>query len=231
MPRPKRIILPNTPHHIMQRGHNREAVFYGEDDFEYYKPNLIEFKEKTGCKIYAYCLMTNHVHLVIDPGGEPLALSKLMKGLAGRQTRYINKIARRSGSLWEGRFKCSIVSSHEYLLSCCRYIDLNPLRAGMVQKPEDYSWSSFRCKAQGIKDPVVDFDPCYSALGNSSLARQAAYYEFCVKTIPDGELELIRCAIQRNQLTGTEKYRRKLAEAFGIKISNKGRGRPKKLKK
>ena len=101
MPRQGRIILPNTPHHIRQRGHNRDVIFNGDEDFEYYKTNLLEFKEKTGCKVYAYCLMTNHIHLIIDPGKNPQALSQFMKGVAGRQTRYINKTAKRSGSLWE----------------------------------------------------------------------------------------------------------------------------------
>lgn len=231
MPRRARIILPHTPHHIMQRGHNRDVVFYGDDDFEYYKTNLIEFKEKTGCEIHAYCLMTNHVHLIINPGKNPQSLSKFMKGMAGRQTRYTNRIARRSGSLWEGRFKSSIISTHEYLLSCSRYIELNPLRAGMVENPEDYPWSSYRCKAKGINDPVIDFDVCYKALGDTEQARLFAYREFAVKTIPDEELKLIRNAIQRNQLTGTKSFRERLVKKFGIRISNKGRGRPKKLKK
>nr|WP_300464572.1 transposase [Desulfobacula sp.] len=101
----------------MRRGHNRDTVFNGDDDFEYHKTNRIEFKEKTECKIYAYCLMTNHVQIIIDPGKDPAALSQFMKGVAGRQTRYINKTAKPSGSLWEGRFKSSIISTHEYLLS------------------------------------------------------------------------------------------------------------------
>ena len=135
MPRPLRILLPNTPHHIVQRGHNRQTVFVGDDDYNSYRDNLIHFKKGFGGKIYAYCLMTNHVHLVIDPGDDPESLSKLMKRVAGRQTRYANKFEGRSGSLWEGRFKSSIISTAEYLTACCRYIELNPLRAGMVAAP------------------------------------------------------------------------------------------------
>lgn len=206
-------------------------VFNGDDDFEYYKANLIEFKEKTGCKIYAYCLMTNHIHLIIDPGNNPQALSLLMKGVAGRQTRYINKTAKRSGSLWEGRFKSCIISTHEYLLSCSRYIDLNPLRASMLDSPEEYPWSSYLCKAMGQYDPVIDFDICYKALGDDAEARQAAYRHYTVKTIPEEEFKLIGNAIQRNQLTGTGAFRDAVKRKFGIKMSDEGRGRPKKPKK
>ena len=228
MPRQARIILPNTPHHIRQRGHNRDAVFHGDDDFEYYKTNLLEFKKMTRCKIYAYCLMTNHIHLILDPGENPEALSQFMKGVAGRQTRYFNKMAKRSGSLWEGRFKSSIIETDEYLLSCCRYIDLNPLRAGVVESPEEYPWSSYQCKAMGKHDPVVDVDICYKALGNDAIERQTAYRKFTVETIPDEELRLIRGAVQRSQLTGTDIFRKRIKQKFGINISDKRRGRPKK---
>jgi putative transposase len=127
MPRQARVILPNTPHHIMQRGHNRQIVFASEDDFEYYRENLILFKKEFGCKIYSYCLMTNHVHLIINPGNNAESLSLLMKRVAARQTRYTNKLERRSGSLWDGRYKSSIISSKEYLLACCRYIEFKTL--------------------------------------------------------------------------------------------------------
>jgi len=101
MPRSSRIVLPNTPHHIVQRGHNRQTVFVGADDFNYYRENLEYFKREFGCKIYAYCLMTNHVHLIVDPGNNTAALALLMKRVAGRQTRYVNKLEKRTGSLWK----------------------------------------------------------------------------------------------------------------------------------
>ncbi len=207
MPRQARITLSNTPHHIMQRGHNRQVVFASDDDFEYYRENLILFKREFGCRIYAYCLMTNHVHLIVDPGDNPESLSLLMKRVAGRQTRYINKLERRSGSLWEGRFKSSIVSTKEYLLSCSRYIELNPVRAGMVENPLKYQWSSFSKKTNGVSDPVVDYDQIYKALGNSAADRRKAYQKYVFETIPEEELKLIRDSIQRNQVTGGNRFR------------------------
>jgi putative transposase len=192
MPRSARIILHNAPHHIVQRGHNRQTVFASDADYNYYRDNLVEFKQEFNCKIYAYCLMTNHVHLVIDPGEKPEALSMLMKRVAGRQTRYVNKLEKRTGSLWEGRFKSSIISSREYLPACCRYIELNPLRAGMVNHPFEYRWSSYAAKVGGQKDPVVDLHASYFSMGNSADERQKAYAEYVLETVPEYEIKLIR---------------------------------------
>ena len=146
MPRTSRIVVMGYPHHIIQRGHNRQVVFASEEDYQYYVDNLCEWKEKLGCKVYAYCLMTNHVHLIVDPGEDGGNLARLMKRLAGRQTRYLNKLEKRTGSLWVGRFKSSTISTNEYLLACCRYVELNPVRAGIVADPIDYRWSSYGSK-------------------------------------------------------------------------------------
>ena len=119
MPRSARVVIANQPHHIIQRGHNRQGVFAQDEDYVYYSDTLAEWKEKLGCKIYAYCLMTNHVHLVINPGKDSANLALLMKRLAGRYTRYSNKKEKRTGTVWEGRYKSSPVSRGEYLLACC----------------------------------------------------------------------------------------------------------------
>ena len=121
MLRSAKIILPQATHHIMQRGHSRQTVFVSDDDCNYYRETLVEFKHEYNCRIYAYCLMTSHVHLRVDPGDKRELLSLLMKPVAGRRARYTNKIEKRTGSLWEGRFKSSIVSTEEYLPACCRY--------------------------------------------------------------------------------------------------------------
>ena len=131
-------MVPNTPHHIVQRGHNKQVVFVSDDDYQYYLENLFEWKAQLNCKVYAWCLMTNHIHLVINPGDEVDNLGKLMKRLAGKQTRYVNRLERRSGSLCEGRYKSSPIETDTYLLACCRYVELNPVRAKMVEKPEEY---------------------------------------------------------------------------------------------
>jgi len=152
MPRKARIVVPKTPHHIRQRGHNRQTVFAHDEDYQYDLENLFEWKKEFDCRVYAWCLMTNHVHLIIQPGGSTEGLSQLMKRLAGRQTRYVNRLEQRTGSLWEGRFKSSPIETDTYLLACCRYIELNPVRARMVVRPEDYLWSSYRMKT-GLQEP------------------------------------------------------------------------------
>lgn len=230
MPRSARIILPHTPHHIVQRGHNRQTVFVSDDDYNYYRENLIEFKREFNCRIYAYCLMTNHVHLIIDPGDNPEMLSQLMKRVAGRQTRYVNRLEKRTGSLWEGRFKSSIVSTSEYLPACCRYIELNPVRASVAVNPADYKWSSFNCLAHGKSDLVVDQRPCYKSLGKNGPERQEAWKTYVYDTIADYELKLIRDALQRGQVTGGDKFQQEISKKLGIRLSNKGPGRPKKVK-
>ncbi|MFH0784080.1 MAG: transposase [Pseudomonadota bacterium] len=228
MPRSARTILPFTPHHIMQRGHNRQIVFVSDDDYNYYLENLLEFKREFDCRIYAYCLMTNHVHLIVDPRDKPESLSLLMKRVAGRQTRYVNKLEKRTGSLWEGRFKSSIISSKEYLPACCRYIELNPLRADLVTDPVQYQWSSYAAKVSGKKDPVIDDHPFYLSLGESKQHRQKAYAEYVLGTVPEYEIKLIRDALQRGQLTGSERFRAQTEKKLGIRFSNKKPGRPKK---
>ena len=159
MPRTARIVVMGYPHHIIQRGHNRQVVFASDEDYRYYLDNLREWKEKLGCKIYAYCLMTNHVHLIVDPGEDGGNLARLMKRVAGRQTRYLNKLEKRTGSLWEGRFKSSTISADEYLLACSRYVELNPVRAGIVADPGDYRWSSYGSKTGNKKEAWLDYDP------------------------------------------------------------------------
>lgn len=138
MPRVGRVILPNYPHHVVQRGHNRQVVFVENEDYERYLADLRELKDAFGVKVYAYCLMTNHVHLPLAPDESVTGLSQLMKTLSARMTRYRNRLEHRSGTLWESRFKSSLVQSDAYLLACSRYIELSPVRARLVRRAAEY---------------------------------------------------------------------------------------------
>ena len=138
MPRTARVIVPYTPHHIIQRGHNRNVVFAHAADCQFYLDSLRELKVEFEVDVFAYCLMTNHVHLILQVGDDVSAIGQLMKRLAARQTRYVNKIEGRTGTLWESRFRSSPIETDRYLLACCRYVELNPVRAGMVSAPEQY---------------------------------------------------------------------------------------------
>jgi len=142
MPRRARLRLAGLLLHIMQRGNNRTACFFADEDYALYLHHLKELSRKFRCAVHAYVLMTNHVHLLLTPARED-GPSLLMKHLGQRYVQYVNRTYRRSGTLWEGRFRSSIVQERGYLLRCHRYIELNSVRAGMVMHPRDYCWSSY----------------------------------------------------------------------------------------
>ena len=229
MPRIGRVVLPNYPHHVVQRGHNRQVVFANAGDFEYYLSDLRELKDAFGVRVYAYCLMTNHVHLLLAPGETASSLGQMMKALAARMTRYRNKLEGRSGTLWESRYKSSLVQSDTYLLACSRYIELNPVRAHIVSRAEDYPWSSFRLRLlEPAEKNWLDTDPCFNALGPTDLVRRIRYKEFLDQVASSEELELIRNALQRGQLTGTRRFADEIEHITGLRIMDRGRGRPTK---
>ena len=227
MPRMGRIVLPNYPHHIVQRGHNRQVVFAVAEDYQRYLTDLRELKDAFGVKVYAYCLMTNHVHLLLAPGESVAGLGQLMKALAARATRYRNRLEGRSGTLWESRYKSSVVQSDSYLLACCRYIELNPVRARMVADAADYPWSSYRARVGNVPDGHwLDADPCFVALGNTTAERCCRYETFVRQAVPTDEIRLIRDALQRGQLTGTSHFMDKVERIVGVRIEQRGQGRP-----
>jgi len=158
MPRKRRFFLPDVPVHVVQRGNNRQAVFFDDDDYRTYLSWLGGAASANGCAIHAYALMTNHVHLLMTPS-EADAVSATLQDLGRHFVPYINHCYQRTGTLWEGRFRASMVQEEDYLLTCYRYIELNPVRAAMVQRPEDYPWSSNRANAMGAADLLVTPHP------------------------------------------------------------------------
>lgn len=229
MPRLGRAVVPSYPHHVVQRGHNKQVVFAETCDFEYYLATLAEFKVEYDVKVYAFCLMTNHVHLIVQPSEEIAGLGRLMKRLAGRQTRYVNRQERRSGTLWESRYKSSPIQSDAYLLACCRYVELNPVRAGMVAAPGEYRWSSYNQHiGESSSYAWLDTDPCFEALATTEASRQAKYRDFVFSSIPKGEWDLIREALQRGQLTGQSRFVDEVETIVGRRIEYRRQGRPRK---
>lgn len=229
MARMARIVIPNHPHHIVQRGHNKQVVFAEPEDFRHYLSDLKELKRHFGVKVYAFCLMTNHVHLLLAPGEDASALGQLMKGLAGRMTRYRNKLEGRSGTLWESRYKSSVVETDIYLLACSRYIELNPVRAQMIGRAEDYPWSSYPLRLkETAQNNWLDESPSFKELGLDHSARLARYIEFMDQATPRSELQLIRGALQRGQLTGSSRFTDEIENITGRRISQRSRGRPAK---
>src|SRR5215467_13960820 len=141
MPRRARIMLAEVPVHIIQRGHNRDICFFSDRDYKRYLDDLRELAPQFGCAVHAYCLMTNHVHLLLTPQTTD-GCGLLMKRLGQCYVQYVNRSYGRSGTLWEGRFRSALVQSERYLLACSRYIELNPVRAAIVRHPSHYRWSS-----------------------------------------------------------------------------------------
>lgn len=228
MPRMGRVVLPNYPHHVVQRGHNRQVVFAAEEDYRRYLGDLRELKDVFGVKVYAYCLMTNHVHLLLAPGDSITVLGQLMKALAARATRYRNRLEGRSGTLWESRYKSSVVQTDGYLLACSRYIELNPVRARMAAEAGDYPWSSYRERiGRDAGSDWLDTDPCFLALGSDQLKRRERYEQFVKQAVPSEEIRLIREALQRGQLTGSSRFIDEIEQITGLRIHQRGQGRPK----
>jgi len=166
--------IPGHPLHVIQRGHLRSACFFGEEDCVAYLGWLGEYAANFGCSVHAYVLMGNHVHLLLTPSRAGGAAG-LMRCLGERYARYVDATYHRDGALWEDRYQVVPVYLRRYLLSCMRYIELNPVRARVVARPGQYRWSSFRANALGKDDPLLTPHAFYCALARSAESRQAAY--------------------------------------------------------
>lgn len=225
MPRRPRLALPNVPLHIIQRGNNRQACFYAEDDYRFYLEWLGEYARKAGCRIHAYVLMTNHVHLLISADSAESS-GVLMKALGQRYVQYVNRTYRRSGTLWEGRFRSCLTQEDSYLLACQRYIELNPVRANMVQHPAEYRWSSYRGNAQAEPDSQLCPHALYLALGQDNASRAAAYRELFRYELEPGLVDDIRRATNGNYALGNANFAGQIAAALGRRVTPGKSGRP-----
>lgn len=224
MPRRARILLPGVPVHLIQRGNNRSACFYAEEDYRFYLDHLNEQAAKHGCTIHAYCLMTNHVHLLLTPEKDD-SLGKLMKALGQRYVQYVNRTYRRSGTLWEGRFRSCLLQQEAYVLACYRYIELNPVRACMVEHPAEYRWSSYRANAQGEESSIVPH-PLYLALGQQIEERHAAYRELFRYELERGVIDEIRQATNGNYALGDGRFAAEVERMLGRRVVRGKPGRP-----
>jgi putative transposase len=224
MPRRARIYLPGLPYHVVQRGNNREACFIEPENYQFYLELWKELSTRYGAAVHAYVLMTNHVHFLATPNN-PSALSNTMKVAGSRYAQYINKKYRRTGTLWEGRHRASLVQSDRYLLTCMRYIELNPVRAQMVARPEEYCWSSYGINAWGDRG-WLQYHEEYLRLGPSPEARGHAYRELFRAQLSEEDLHLIRKATHYCQPVGSDHFRQQIEQKYGIKLGYMERGRP-----
>lgn len=227
MPRKPRYYLAGVPCHVIQRGHNREICFSAPEDFRYYLQCLREACLGYGAKVHAYVLMTNHVHLLITPD-EQDSISRVLQSVGRRYVQYVNVSYRRSGTLWEGRHKASLIDTEQYLMSCYRYIELNPVRAGMVSRPGDYPWSSYAANAHGKDDALTHPHDVYLSLGREDVARQKAYRELFRQAADAAAVQELRSAINLCVPVGGDRFKLQIERRLKQKISYRPRGRPRK---
>ena len=227
MPRRPRLDLPGLPQHVIQRGNNRQACFFQEQDYTTYLRFLHEHSTAARVEVHAYVLMTNHVHLLLS-GQRHGAVSTLMQDMGRHYVRYINGSYGRSGTLWEGRFKTCHVQDERYLLTCLRYIELNPVRAGMVADPVDYRWSTYRHHA-GVGDcPGLTPHSAYLALGPDPAQRALHYRALMAEALPNDEVGALRLHTQQGAPWGNDRFAKEITAMTGRRVSFKPQGRPRK---
>lgn len=227
MPRSLRLDLPGIAQHVIQRGNDRRPCFLAPIDYTRYLQDLREIARRESCAIHAYVLMTNHAHLLMTPNAAG-RIGRTMQALGRRYVRYFNDHYGRNGTLWEGRYKACLVGDDRYLLQCHRYIELNPLRAGMVANPADHAWSSHRHHALGVPDPLITPHRVMLALGRTPDECKRRYRELVMQAVNADEIEAIRRHVQHQLVFGTDRFRRAIEAQVGRAVGPKKIGRPRK---
>ena len=209
-----RYAIPGFPQHVIQRGNNRSALFVDDSDYRFFHDCLRAACERHECRVHAYVFMTNHVHLLVTPT-TAMGISRVMQSVGRRYVRRFNDRYQRTGTLWEGRHKATLINSEQYLFACYRYIELNPVRAGMVSDPTAYPWSSFRSNALGERDPLVTQHEQYGVLGTDAGTRQSAYRALFETELDGDTLASIREATNTEWVLGDKRFCDEIASCLG----------------
>ena len=217
MPRSLRLILPGVAVHIIQRGNNRATCFRSDADHLVYLAHLRQLSEKYDCAVHAYCLMTNHVHLLLTPSADG-ACTGLMRDLGQRCVQYFNRQHERTGTLWEGRFRSCVAESAHYVLACYRYIELNPVRAGMIDHPSGYLWSSYAVNSGTRSDPLLTPHPEFHALAEDAAKRHSAYRRLTDERLDPMLLQGIRNATNAGYPLASEVFKASVLAPLGWKM-------------
>ena len=225
MPRTARIAPKKFIYHVLTRGNNRQDIFKDEEDYRKYIEILCKYKEKYEYKLYHYVLMTNHIHLVIEPTAQGGELSQIMKGVNLSYAQYFKKKYQYTGHFWQDRYKSMIISRDEYLLACGSYVELNPVRAGMVKNPKDYSWSSYKANAYGKKDDLIDECIVFDKLSKSESVRKE-YRNFVKQMMQKNES--MRGEMDHRVIYGGDKFIQKMKKQYNLAAVTGKQGRPKK---
>jgi len=223
MARLARYVIPGQPQHIIQRGNNRQRILFDESDYWFLWERLQVAAEKFRCDVHAYALLPNHFHLLITPRQED-GIGKLMQYVGRYYVQYFNRRYDRTGTLWEGRYRATLLDPGSYLLLCSRYVELNPVRAGIVDNPEGYDWSSYGFNATGREDALVTPHPEYEGLARSRKARQNAYRKTFSHPIDQGMMTRIRDATNKAWVLGSEAFCRGLDGRLNRRATPRPRG-------
>jgi putative transposase len=229
MPRTARIAPDEHVYHILTRGNNRQDVFKDEVDYKKYREILQRYKEKYRFKLYHYALMRNHIHLVLETTDKGGRLSEIMKGINLSYAQYFKSKYRHIGHFWQDRYKSIIISKDDYLLACGSYVELNPIRARVVEDPKDYRWSSYNVYAYGKKDTMVDEHPIYQELSRDETERREKYREFVKGMIK--EKSAMKGEMNRRVIYGSEDFITKVTKGYRIGAVIRPIGRPRKDEK
>ena len=229
MPRTARVAPSEHVYHVLTRGNNRQGVFEDEEDFRKYLDMLLRYKEKYQFKMYHYVLMTNHVHLVIEPSESGGSLSEIMKGINLAYAQHFKRRYNHTGHFWQDRYKSIIISKDEYLLACGSYVELNPVRAKIAADPKDYTWSSYRVYAYGKRDMLVDEHPVYLQLSEDEVKRKRKYREF-VRGM-NKEKEAMKGEMDKRILYGSESFVQEMSAIYKISEKIRQMGRQKGWRK
>lgn len=229
MPRTARIAPQENIYHILTRGNNRKVIFKDKSDYARYIEILRHYKQKYRFLLYHYALMGNHIHLVLEPTAKGGRLAEIMKGINLSYAQYYKKKYKHTGHFWQDRYKSIIISDDEYLLACGSYVELNPVRAGIIKDPKDYRWSSYLVYAYGQRDSLIDVYGIYRGLSGAESKRQKKYREFVrgmmeTKKAQKGEME-------KKQVYGSETFIRELHKRYAVSPLIRGVGRPRAEKK
>jgi len=227
MARPLRITAPDLVFHVIDRGNNRQLVFREDSDFEYFLKLLKKYKKKLKLKLYHYCLMSNHIHLMVEPTVEG-SVSKFMMRLTLAYSVYFNKKYEGVGHVWQGRYKSSLIDKENYFIRCGLYVELNPVRAKLVLRPEKWLWSSYNFYASGkidcLTDGLIDIEPYFLEMGDNFEDRRKRYKENIEGIMEEGFLRNIRRNLDEG-IYGHDEFVREMKKKFKIK-SLRNRGRP-----
>lgn len=229
MARLPRYVVPGQPQHIIQRGNNRQVIFATEADYQFFRDALIEAAKQYGLMIHAYVWMTNHIHLLATPLFEN-SVSKVFQSVGRKYVQYFNFTYKRSGTLWEGRYRATVVDSERYLLTVMRYIELNPVRAGMCLHPAEYPWSSYAFNALGVVGLNTEWlqpHEEYLRLGLNLADRQTGYQALFNAEIEKDDLINIRESVHKGWALGGDKFKATIALLSNRPAVSKGVGRPK----